>query len=164
MRKNSQKRQIIVIGFTILVLIILLIFYPFQNHVWDVNAEKLSDSFNMISGNAVIDDLTQFTPFEWDTLYSFRPYTPIDEIYKVIGYRWDTIIQTVSEGMNQIVFTKNGKVVCYLYGYPSRNKLSFDLGQYDSTHIMLKADKPLPFETTVSVEGVRYLKYIGESH
>lgn len=27
----------------------------------------------------------------------------------------------VNEGMNQIVFMKDGKVVCYLYGYPKNN-------------------------------------------
>ncbi|MED4095030.1 hypothetical protein P4630_14245 [Peribacillus simplex] len=42
-------------------------------------------------------------------------------VYKKFGYKWDTISETVNEGMNQIVFLNDGKVVCYLYGYPENN-------------------------------------------
>ena len=51
----------------------------------------------------------------WDVEYFFEPYTPKDDIYKTVGYKWDTISEQVSEGMNQIVFLNDGKVVCYLY-------------------------------------------------
>ena len=42
-------------------------------------------------------------------------------IYETVGYKWDNISETVNEGMNQIVFLKDEKVVCYLYGYPQNN-------------------------------------------
>ena len=65
--------------------------------------------------------LIDITPFEWDIAYSFDPYTPKESIYETMGYKWDNISETVNEGMNQIVFLKDGKVVCYLYGYPENN-------------------------------------------
>lgn len=46
---------------------------------------------------------------------------PKENIYEIIGYKWDTISETVSEGMNQIVFMKDKQVVCYVYGYASNN-------------------------------------------
>ena len=77
-------------------------------------------------------NLTTFTPFEWDKVYSFAPYLSKEAIYEIIGYKWDNISETVSEGMNQIVFVKDGKVVCYLYGYPENNKFGLFFDRIDS--------------------------------
>ncbi|MFJ8244772.1 hypothetical protein ACIQ4Z_13855 [Peribacillus asahii] len=54
----------------------------------------------------------------------------IDAFY--FGYKWDTISESVNEGMNQIVFLNDGKVVCYLYGYPENNGygISFESENY----------------------------------
>lgn len=128
--------------------------------IWDINAEELKKSFTVISGNSEIDDLSQWTPFEWDTLYSFAPYTPKEKIYEVVGYKWDKITESVNEGMNQIVFLKAGKVVCYLYGYPENIKISFNFGSYKDSFIKLLAEDKLSFRTTISDNGVRYFNYI----
>ncbi len=45
-------------------------------------------------------NLTDITPFEWDIAFSFEPYTSKDTIYETVGYKWDDISETVSEGMN----------------------------------------------------------------
>ena len=142
------------------VMIALLVINPFKKDIWDINADKLRNSFNVISGDSVINDLSQWTPFEWDTLYSFAPYTPKDKIYEVIGYKWDNISETVSEGMNQIVLVKDDKVVCYLYGYPENIKLGFNFGEYKDSYIKLDAKQKLSFNTTISSNGVRYFDYI----
>lgn len=145
---------------TLFTIVILIVFNPFKKDIWDMNADELKNSFNVISGNADIEDLSQFTPFKWDTLYSFAPYTPKEEVYKIIGYRWDNLSETVNEGMNQIVFVKDGKVVCYLYGYPQNNKLGFNFGKYDGSYIKLTSEQKLSFRTTISENGIRYLNYI----
>lgn len=139
---------------------ILIVFNSFRKDVWDINADKLIYSFNVISGDADIDDLNGFIPFEWDELYSFAPYSSTKAIYKVIGYKWDKISESVDEGMNQIVFVKDGKVVCYLYGYPENIKLGFDFGEYDGSYIKLTSNQKLSFATTLSDNGVRYFKLI----
>lgn len=150
------------VGIIVIVIItILIILNPFKKDVWDINAENLKYSFQPISGNSVIDDLSQWTPFEWDTLYSFAPYAPKEIIYETIGYKWASISESVNEGMNQIVFVKNGKVVCYLYGYPENNKLGFNFGNYEGFFIKLTSEQKLSFKTTISEEnGVRYFDYI----
>ena len=88
----------------IAIVAIVIIFNPFRKDVWDINADKLISSFNVISKYAEIDDLNGFIPFEWDELFSFASYTSTKEIYDVIGYKWDNISESVNEGMNQIVF------------------------------------------------------------
>lgn len=144
----------------VVVITVLLVINPFKKNIWDINANKLKSSFNVISGTAVIDDLSQWTPFEWDTLYSFAPYTTKDKIYEVIGYKWDNISETVNEGMDQIIFIKDGKVACYLYGYPENNKLGFNFGEYEGNYIKLTSEHKLSFKTTVSDSGIRHFEYI----
>lgn len=95
---------------------------PFKEDIWDSNFKLLKNEISSKNATNKKVNLTTFTPFEWDKVYSFDPYLSIEKIYEIIGYKWDNISETVSEGMNQIVFMKDGKVVCYLYGYPESNK------------------------------------------
>src|SRR5690606_4531398 len=77
-------------------------------------------------------DLREVTPFSWDRVYSFTPYSPREQIYETVGYKWDRIQETFSEGMNQLVCLQDGKVVCYVYGYPDTNGygISFQGGTF----------------------------------
>jgi hypothetical protein len=155
---KNKNNLIIVVG--VIVITIMLSLNYLKTDIWDSNAKKLSNAFNIISGDARIDNLSQFTPFEWDTLYSFDPYTSKDEIYKTIGYKWDQISETVNENMNQIVFMKDRKVVCYVFGYPEYNKIGFDFGEYDGSYIKLLSEDKLTFDTTVTEDGIRLFNYI----
>ncbi|MFS0861186.1 hypothetical protein [Fredinandcohnia sp. 179-A 10B2 NHS] len=154
-----KKKKHVLIGIFI-ALALLMATRFFDREVWEENASALSDSFEIISGKeALIEDLSDWTKFEWDTLYSFAPYTPKETIYETVGYKWDEISETVNEGMNQLVFIHDGKVVCYLYGYPERNKISFNFGSYEGSYITLSAAEELAFNMTV-VDEVKYLEYI----
>jgi hypothetical protein len=155
-----RKKNIVVAVIGVIITAVIVLFNPFKKDIWDINAEKLKNSFGMISGDAVIDSLSGFTPFEWDTLYSFKPYTSKEKIYETIGYKWDNISETVNEGMNQIVFTMEGKVVCYLYGYPERYNLYFDFGAFQGSFIKLTTNQKMAFKTTVDEKGIRYFEYL----
>ncbi len=158
---EKKNKILYTIGIVIIgIVAIIIVTNYFKKDVWDINADKLIQSFNTISGDADIEDLNEFIPFEWDELYSFAPYTSRKEIYKAVGYKWDSISESVNEGMNQIVFLKDDKVICYLYGYPEANKLGFDFGEYEGSYIKLTPNQKLYFTTTCSDHGVRYLKYI----
>lgn len=106
---------------TIIAIILVFLVNPFQEDLWDLNAKLLKEQALSIDETNEEVILTDITPFEWDAAYSFTPYTSKEKIYQTIGYKWDNISETVDEGMNQIVFVKDGKVVCYLYGYPANN-------------------------------------------
>ena len=104
-------------------------------------------------------NLSKFTPFEWDKVYSFAPYLSKEAIYETIGYKWDNISETVSEGMNKIVFVKDGKVVCYLFGYPESNKIGIFFDRIDSADnaAILYSKENEIFDATKN-EDVVYLK------
>ncbi|THE12991.1 hypothetical protein E1I69_08945 [Bacillus timonensis] len=112
----KYKKTIILIG-----IIVIAGFLQFKKDLWDKNEELLQENVLKIGQSVETIDLTEVTPFEWDKVYSFSPYTPREAIYETVGYKWDRIQETVNEGMNQIVFLQDGKVVCYIYGYPTNN-------------------------------------------
>lgn len=76
-----------------------------------------------------------------------------------MGYRWDYINETVDEAMDQIVFMKDGKVVCYIYGYPSNKSYGvyFDGKEHINGTSGLKLEDNLIFNVTRR-DGVVYLK------
>ncbi|MEH7238021.1 hypothetical protein [Bacillus sp. JJ1562] len=110
----KYKKTIIIIG-----VVIIAGFLLFKKDIWVKNEELLREQVLSIGQSVETINLTDVTPFKWDTAYSFSPYTPKKEIYETVGYKWDRIRETVSEDMNQIVFLKDGKVVCYVYGHPT---------------------------------------------
>ena len=63
-----------------IVITIILIFGPLKKDIWDTNASKLEDLTDSLSNPMVINDFSKWTPFEWDTLYSFAPYTTKETI------------------------------------------------------------------------------------
>ena len=156
-----KKNSFIVIAWVLMVFLGLIMFkalYP--TPIWETNAKQFNHPFNAISGNATINDLSSFTTFEWDTLYSFAPYTPEEDVYQAVGYQWDRINSTVSEGMNQIVFLKEGEVVCYIDGYPDKYKVFFEFGPYTGNHFKLTSSDKLIFNMMVTNDGIRKFDYV----
>jgi len=109
----KYKKTIVLLG------IIVILFLLFKKDLWEKNEDLLKEEIVSIPQSVETINLKEVTPFEWDKVYSFSPYTPKDTIYETVGYKWDRIQETVNEDMNQIVFMKDGKVVCYIYGYPA---------------------------------------------
>lgn len=114
-----MKKKIMIIAIAILSVVVLISLL--KKDLWEVNEELLKDEVLSIEESIETVNLSDITPFEWDIVYSFDPYTPKDTIYETVGYKWERISETVNEGMNQIVFLNEDKVVCYLYGYPQNN-------------------------------------------
>lgn len=115
--KFTKTRVIIVLC----ILFIAILLNPLKKDLWDVNEELLKKEVLSIEESVDTINLLDVTPFEWDVIYSFDPYTSKDTVYEEVGYKWDNIADTVSDSMNQIVFLNDGKVVCYIYGYPDNN-------------------------------------------
>ncbi|WP_431027003.1 hypothetical protein [Lysinibacillus sp. LZ02] len=155
---NSKKTVVIVV---IILLFIAVSISLIKKDIWEVNAELLKDEVLSIEQSVETVNLTDITPFEWDVAYSFDPYTTKDTIYETVGYKWGNISETVNEGMNQIVFMRDGKVVCYLYGYPENNGYSIYFTGENGTEVtsasMLNADEDVTFQVDRS-DHVIYLK------
>ncbi|MBL3646000.1 hypothetical protein JMN23_27075 [Bacillus sp. RHFB] len=142
----KSKKTVVIIAFIIICIDIFI--NLFKKDLWDVNEELLKEEVLSIGHSVETINLLEVTPFDWDVVYSFEPYTPLDDIYETVGYKWDTISVTVNEGMNQLVFLNDGKVVCYLYGYPENNEysISFESEDYKDAGHMLNIKDDLKFQ------------------
>ena len=114
-----KKKKVLLIA--VLILFAVLLVKVIKKDKWEVNQTMLKQEVLGIDEFLDSVNLSDVTPFEWDLVYSFDPYTSNDVIYKTVGYKWGRISETVSGGMDQLVFMKEGKVVCYLYVYPANN-------------------------------------------
>lgn len=151
---KSKKTIIIGIG------IIVVMFFIFKKDVWDKNEDLLREQVLSLEKSVEIVQLNDVTPFEWDTVYTFSPYTPKEKIYETVGYKWDSIQETVNEGMNQLVFLKDGEVVCYVYGYPSNigYYISFSGENLSEFATVLHAEDNLAFRVEREEEIVFLIK------
>ncbi len=148
----KYKKTIVLLG------IIVILFLLFKKDLWEKNEDLLKEEIVSIPQSVETLNLKEVTPFEWDKVYSFSPYTPKDTIYETVGYKWDRIQETVNEGMNQIVFMKDGKVVCYIYGYPANIGYGITLSgeTLSESAAVLQVEDDLTFQVERE-EGVVYL-------
>lgn len=71
--------------------------------------------------------LSEMTSFDWDKAYIFEPGASKEDMYKVAGYKWRKINADGRNKWQQMVFMKDKKVVCYLYGHEESSNLTIDL-------------------------------------
>jgi len=84
-------------------------------------------------------ELSEFTPFEWDRVFFFKPNNSIEYIYDKVGYEWDSISEVQnSDGVMRIVFLYEGKVVCYFIDF----NLSYAFFISSEKEELLKVDNP----------------------
>ena len=154
----KSKKIITIVAIAMLSIVVLI--NILKKDLWHVNAGLLKEEVLSVEQSVETVNLNDITPFEWDVAYSFDPYTSKDMIYKTVGYKWDNINETVNEGMSQIVFLKDGKVVCYLYGYPENNGYGIYFTSENETEIVsasvLKVEENLTFQVERS-DDVIYL-------
>lgn len=150
-----------IVKFTPFILIIMVLIKILSQDIWEKNESLLKEEVLAIQENVKTINLLDITPFEWDLIYSFSPYTSKEEIYKTVGYKWAGVKTTVSEGMGQIIFMKDSKVVCYLYGYPANNGYGFwfESEEHTESASIIRSDGYLEFKV-IRKDGVVYLEQI----
>jgi hypothetical protein len=87
-------------------------------------------------------NLKELTDFEWDRVYVFTPYTPLEQVNDTLGYIWPhakSIRIDARDDINLIVFTADGQVVDYV-------ELKRHLGDFE------KREGFTPDEGTFTVE------------
>ena len=144
--------------------ITFVIYRMFFADIWSKNADNLNRNlckYEIKKGESVyVGDIREDIPFEWDTLYTFKPDVPIEKIYEVVGYKWDKITKATNKGMNQLVFLKDGQVVCYVYGFPRARKIFFDFGDYEGEYFTLTSNDVLNMNMSMNKKGIRTFEYI----
>jgi len=159
MRKKTTI-LIMVACLFILVLVFGIIFYSPKIKM-TMNERNLIDAIHAYQDEDTQIFLTDVTPFEWDSVYFFAPYTSVEQIYNATGYNWRFATISVNEGTMQIVFLKNEKVICYLRGYPSTNGYYIDCAfdHYSTAYTVLYAKNNPRFSVTCANNYIE-LKYI----
>jgi len=110
-----KKRPFVVVG--VLAAALGLGCAVMGNPVVAIHNRELRKAVTSVSGTGTVS-LNEVVPFDWDTLYTFSPYTSEAEIEKAIGFRSGSIQETVSEGMVQLLFVKDKAVTASVCGYP----------------------------------------------
>jgi hypothetical protein len=89
-------------------------------------------------------DIAGLTPFNWDTLYIFKPYTSVQAINDSLGFIWKEVDKTFinhTDGFNLLVFTIDRSVVKYIQ-WPRNEgdflKLNHSKYSYDSAKFVLR--------------------------
>lgn len=128
------------------------------NKKHDNNLFKLEEKLTQVNNEEIVN-LDEVANFEWDNVYIFEPYYPKSSIYKTIGYKWDNISDDVSDGMNKVVFMKNGKVVCYIDGKQEHKEYTISVkdDEYRDGVAEIKNNKQKKFKVEKDETGI-YLK------
>lgn len=163
MKKNDI--MFLICGFFLLIAAIAFVIYrSFFADIWAKNSDKLNRELCKLKikkkQTIYVGDIKEYIPFEWDTLYTFKPDVSIERIYEVVGYKWDKITEATNKGMNQLVFLKDGQVVGYVYGYPKARKVFFDFGDYEGEYFTLKSTDEINCNMTMNKKGIRTFEYI----
>lgn len=93
------------------------------------NNAKLEKTLTALECDSIT--LEEIVPFEWTTVYTFDPYTSKERIERVVGSKSPALKESVSEGMNHVVFINRGRVVASVCTHPASTGyyLSFTGGE-----------------------------------
>lgn len=126
----TPLQSIIMSLLAVLALVVAWYWLHYTKPEYKVNAESLKYTMEAAySDRDFIDDLDKITQFKWDKIYVYPAYTMADDLKKKFKMSDVKFEDSISENTNQIVFTHNGKVVCYVYGHPDFYNFYIDVGK-----------------------------------
>jgi len=143
---NVKKKIWIIIAAVIVISAIG--YYIIGNPVIAYNNYRLKQSIHTISKTEVT--LNEIVPFEWDTVYTFAPYTSRSEIEEIIGFKSNAIQETISEGMVQLLFVKGSSVSGSVCGYAK------NLGYFIDFSGKARFEDNIPFDVRIQ-DDIVYL-------
>ncbi|ONI38773.1 hypothetical protein AN639_02355 [Candidatus Epulonipiscium fishelsonii] len=99
--------------------IIIVGYFFMGNPILYINKYKLTSAIRTIDDKTIT--LNEVVPFEWETIYSFGPYSNKEHMEEVIGFESDEIYpNNISEDMVDLIFVQDGEVVARVLEYPSK--------------------------------------------
>ena len=146
--------------FSIILIIILLCFAGCSSSsTVKENNTTFSNAVKAISVDEVA--LSDLATFEWDTMYNFVHFTPKKNIEKVIGFSSKDIKETYNEGHTQLIFVKDKKVVCSIWGYSNNLGYFVSFGRYDGEYLAIQNNETALFTVDFSGKEI-LLTYVSE--
>jgi len=119
------------------------------------NSSEVKDN-NAVFSKAVkttSDDiltLNELAAFEWDIAYTFTPNTPKENIEKIIGVSSRDIKETYNESQTQLIFVKDNKVVCSIWGYGNNLGYWIYFRGYDGDYLVITPNDDISFAVDYS--------------
>lgn len=132
MKKRKKIIGILSFGIGAGILLLLAVLVPgssVRKNNWAL-AESMRNLKGMESGTEVF--FSDITPFLWEFVYSFDPYTSKEEMEEVLNTKSSQIRETVNEGMTQLIFLHEGEVVASICGYAENLGYDIDLGLWEN--------------------------------
>lgn len=126
--RNKRIKKTVIINFLVLIFLIISCKKEIQSNN-EFPFENIIGKLDKILADSTADkqiNIAKLTPFDWEQLYIFKPYTPISIIDSELGYIWSGAEKTFinqEDEFDLLVFTKNDTVVNYIRWY--RNKGDF---------------------------------------
>lgn len=105
--------------------------------------------------------LEQAVPFSWDEVYSFAPYTSLEEIEATIGTESYNLSESTSEGMLQLVFMDEGAVAAAVCDAPANLGYNLIFSDWEGNAAHLTYGENVSFEVRAE-DGVTVLEQIAE--
>jgi len=148
MRKIISNRV-----FSITIVVVFMISCQNENHKnMEFPFEEINNKVSIIidkddSGQNKEINLADLTPFSWDELYIFKPYTPLSDIEESLGFVWKEANKTFinqEDGFNLLVFIEKKDVIHYTKWPRSKgdfSKIEKSKYLYDSAKFILKREK-----------------------
>ena len=142
--------------YILILLITIIIFFKFKDYSEiKLNNKKLQKSITSIKENEVA--LNDVIPFEWERLYTFKPYTTKEDIESIIGFKSQYISETINEGMVQLIFVKDKRIVSNVLNY--EDNLGYSIDFYDGISIYNEVLYKDNIKFNVKLDnGILYLK------
>lgn len=150
---NWYMKKIIYI---LILLIIITIFFKFKgyNNI-KLNNENLQKAITSIKENEVT--LNDVVPFEWERVYTFKPYTTKEDMESIIGFKSQYISETINEGMVQLIFVNDKKIVSNVLNYVDNLGYSIDFYDGISVYNEILYKDNVKFNVKLD-NGILYLK------
>lgn len=136
-----MKKIIKWIGLTIAIIAVLVMAVRISeyNSLVSKNTRNLEMilSENITSGRSENGNLKDLITLDYDKMYVFGPYQPIDEMEKQIGFKYSKLKEGLNEGIVNILLVKDNKAIAYLFGYPSDTGYYLEIpsGEYTKSQI-----------------------------
>ncbi len=148
----KKTAKVAIIALLCVIIIGAAAYFIFGNPIVLINNQRLENSIHSIETETV--NFNDVVPFEWDTLYTFTPYTNRSEIEKIIGFKSADIKENnISEGMVHLLFVKDDAIVSSILNHDNNLGYRIDFGS------KIEFSESVQFDVTVR-DGVTTLAIV----
>lgn len=95
--KIRKRRNIINKTCLFLLFIVTISCQDSKRNIEEYSFQNIDEDVTSLINNKNIEvlNISKLTPFKWDKLYVFKPFTPIENINNSLGFVWENAKETL---------------------------------------------------------------------